>query len=112
MLLCRLGNHVNYKDEFKNNYMQYPNININKRIKRGKNLFHVACKYGHMNIISLLIDKAKINKQTKHHDKKTNEWFKETKINYHQAYQQSSYCNWHKKEIICSQEATNNRNQH
>lgn len=69
MLLCRLGDHVNYKDEFKNNYMQYPNININKRIKRGKSLFHVACKYGHMNIISLLIDKAKINKQTKHHDK-------------------------------------------
>lgn len=69
MLLCRLGDHHNYKDEFKNNYTQYPNININKRIKRGKSLFHVACKYGHMNVISLLIDKAKINKQTKHHDK-------------------------------------------
>jgi len=62
-LLCRSD-----IDEFQRNYIQYPNININKRVN-GKTLFHVACKYGNIEIVKILIDKAKINKQTKYHHK-------------------------------------------
>jgi ankyrin repeat protein len=64
MLLCRLDYNI-----FENFYDIYQNIDLYKYNKKGKNILHIACKYGNIDIVKLILkNNPEIDMQTLHNN--------------------------------------------